>query len=207
MMKQISDKIWKFYFDNFGSNCYFIKADGKNIMVDTSGEENRDNLIKDLSKLSIKPKDIGIILLTHLHYDHIGNLELFSNAGVYASEQEIEDFRNNPFQAVLNENIIEKIVEGKGSTKPTYEFVKLGKAKVEHIGKLKVKSIEAIESPGHTRGSLCFYMPSEKVLFSGDTIFEEGIGRTDLPTSDAGKMDRSLKKLNRLGYKILCAGH
>jgi len=51
-------------------------------------------------------------------------------------------------------------------------------------------------------------MPKEKILFSGDTIFHRGtIGRTDLPTSLPKEMDKSLKKLAKYKYDILCPGH
>ena len=161
MIKQISENIFKLFFNNLGSNCYLIKSEGKNILIDTSGEENRKQLISDLNRISIKPEDIEIILLTHLHYDHIGNLILFKNAGIYASQQEIKDFKNEPFGAVLNENFIEKIVGEKAKTKPTHEYTKIGSIRIESIRKVKFKAIKIVQTPGHTRGSLCFYIPKE----------------------------------------------
>jgi glyoxylase-like metal-dependent hydrolase (beta-lactamase superfamily II) len=207
MMKQISEGVWKFYFNNFGSNCYFVKREGKNILIDTSSKENRQDLISGLSKIKIKPENIDAVLLTHLHYDHVGNIDLFKNAKTYASEQEIDNFKRQPFGAVLNEHFIEKIVEGKSVTKPTYEYIKVGNIRIYPIRNLELKFIKIIKVPGHTRGSLAFFMPKEKILFSGDTLFEDGIGRTDLPTSQAEKMENSLKKLRSLHCKILCPGH
>jgi len=207
MIEQISQNVWKFYYDNLGSNCYLVRADGKNLLIDTSGKENREELVNSLQKIKIKPENIDSILLTHFHYDHIGNLNLFKNAKIYASKQEIEDFKKNPFGTVLNENFIEKIVDGEGKTKPTKEFIKMGNVKIEPIGNFASKSIKIIRVPGHTSGSIAFYMPEEKILFSGDTIFDNGTGRTDLPTSDAGKMDKSLAKLGKIEYRVLCAGH
>ncbi len=191
MIKQITDNAWQFYFNNLGSNCYLIKADGRKILIDTSGEENKQEMLSDFKKIKIKPQDVDIILLTHLHYDHVDNLDLFKNAKVYASKQEIEDFRKQPFEAVLNENFIRKI----------------WKIVVQPSENLKLKSVKIIKVPGHTRGSLAFYLPKGKILFSGDTLFEEGIGRTDLPTSNAREMSKSLRKLSKIDYKILCAGH
>lgn len=207
MIKQIAGKVWQFYYNNLGSNCYLARIEGRNILIDTSGVENREGLVSDLKDADVQPKDIDTVLLTHLHYDHIGNLDLFRNARIYASRQEIEDFRKQPFEAVLNENFIEKIVEGRGSTKPTQEFARLGRVIIQPAEKLKLKSIKTIKVPGHTRGSIAFYMPKEKILFSGDTIFNEGIGRTDLPTSNPEKMQNSLKKIKNLDCKILCPGH
>lgn len=207
MIKQISKNVWQFYFGNFGSNCYLVKTENKNILIDTSGKENRKELISGLREININPQSINIILLTHFHYDHMGNISLFKNAGAYASKEEIDDFRKNPFGTVLNENFIEKIVDSETTTKPEYEFVKIGNIKVQPIRNFKIKSIKIISVPGHTRGSIAFFMPKERILFSGDTLFKEGIGRTDLPTSKPEEMENSLKKLRSLDYKILCPGH
>ena len=173
MLKQISDKIWEFYFRKFGSNCYLLLY-GEKILIDTSSLENREELLKDLKILNIKPEDIDVILLTHNHYDHIENIELFKNAEIYISKKE-----------KLSKNL----------------------SNVKDISKLKLDFIKSISTPGHTAGSVSFFIPKEKILFSGDTLFEFGIGRTDLPESLPEKMSNSLKKLYNLKYKILCAGH
>lgn len=80
--------------------------------------------------------------------------------------------------------------------------------KIIDVMKLKLTGFKVIETPGHTKGSVVFYMPKEKVLFSGDHIFYNGyIGRTDLPGSVPEKMQESLEKMKKLDYEILCPGH
>src|SRR3990167_6116034 len=66
------------------------------------------------------------------------------------------------------------------------------------IDKLEIPGIDVVKTPGHTKGSICYYMPKEKILFSGDTIFHNGIGRTDLPNSQPEKMAESLEKIRKL---------
>jgi len=193
MIKRISKNVWQFYFSNSGSNCYLIKMYMKNILIDTSSGENRNELLHNLSKLSINPKDINIILLTHMHYDHISNLLIFKNAIAYASEEEISEFYKDPVATTLarmSENKIESI-----------------KVMLKPISTFKNKFIKVIKTPGHTKGSLCFYLPKEKILFSGDTIFNEGIGRTDFPTSNPEKLPVSIRKISHISYNILCPGH
>jgi glyoxylase-like metal-dependent hydrolase (beta-lactamase superfamily II) len=64
-----------------------------------------------------------------------------------------------------------------------------------------------IETPGHTLGSICYLM-DDKILFSGDTLFNGSIGRTDFPNGDYNKMVKSLNKLKNLpGYIIVYPGH
>ena len=55
--------------------------------------------------------------------------------------------------------------------------------------------IEVITTPGHKEDAVCYYLKNEKILFTGDTLFQESIGRTDLPGGDMGTLIRSLKKL------------
>jgi len=56
----------------------------------------------------------------------------------------------------------------------------------------------AIHTPGHTEGSTCFYLRSEKALFSGDVLFKGNVGRVDLPGGDPRAMERSLERVAAL---------
>ena len=66
-------------------------------------------------------------------------------------------------------------------------------------GKLNIPNmtvdIEVISTPGHKEDAVCYYLPKEKMLFTGDTLFQESIGRTDLPGGDMGTLISSLNKL------------
>jgi glyoxylase-like metal-dependent hydrolase (beta-lactamase superfamily II) len=72
---------------------------------------------------------------------------------------------------------------------------------------LSVFGLKLIATPGHTVGSICLYYAKEKILFSGDTLFRDTHGRVDLPTSVPKEMMRSLLKLKKINYKVLCSGH
>jgi glyoxylase-like metal-dependent hydrolase (beta-lactamase superfamily II) len=159
MINKISDEVYQITFKSFGSCVYLIKLE-KNILIDSSSKENAKELLEELNKLNIDPRDIGVILLTHSHFDHIGNIEFFPNAIVHK--------KNN-----LNE--------------------------------FNDSRITIIESPGHTKDSVCFLF--KDILFSGDTLFHNGIGRTDFPESAPDKMKDSLEKLKKINYKTLCPGH
>ena len=70
---------------------------------------------------------------------------------------------------------------------------------VEVVGDIKVEdtlfstNLVIIETPGHTKGSICLYSAKDKVLFSGDTLFYRGIGRTDFPDGDQAAIINSIK--------------
>lgn len=160
-INQIQPNISQLHFTKFGSAAYLIKLQNQNILIDTSSKDNQEELIDNLKELNLTPEDINIILITHAHYDHIGNLNLFNNARIYDS------------------NNIDQLP--------------------------KELNLQVHKVPGHTKDSLAFLYDS--VLFSGDTLFKNGIGRTDLPESQPEKMQESLKKLESLNYKVLCPGH
>ena len=66
--------------------------------------------------------------------------------------------------------------------------------------KLLDLSIEVINTPGHTDGDVCFYVPQEKALFTGDTLFQGSAGRTDFPTGNLSTLMHSLKVLKELPF-------
>ena len=166
------------------SNLYFLDLKEK-MVIDTGSDANKDIVKRELLGKLVELNDVKKVVFTHLHYDHIGNYKLFPNAQFFASSSEIEDFKKDPVGATVSEEKVE------------IDLKPLG----------KMSGFEVIETPGHTRGSICLFFLKEKVLFSGDTLFYKGYGRIDLPTSVPEEMERSLEKLKKLGYKVLCPGH
>ena len=83
MINKIKNNIWQLHFKKFGSCVYLIKIKEKNILIDTSSLENKKELLKGLSELGITPEKINIILLTHGHWDHTSNVDLFEKAKIY----------------------------------------------------------------------------------------------------------------------------
>ena len=140
----------------------------------------------------IVPLDqIEIVIFTHLHYDHVGNFDLFKNAKYYASKEAIHSFHKNPENAVLKKDIAEK----------------LKKIQINPLPE-KIAGLTVIKTPGHTKGSICLWDQEERILFSGDTLFfKKNIGRTDLPTSSPSEMRKTLIKLLDYNYTMLCPGH
>lgn len=157
MINKISEDVFQLIFKKFGSCVYILKLKEGIFLIDLSTKENKNEFIKDLKSLGIKNSDVKGILLTHKHFDHIGNIDLFKNTKV------------------------------------------LTKKEIEKLG------IKVFKTPGHTKDSVCFLY--KKILFSGDTLFHNGIGRTDLPSGNKEEMKKSLDFLKKLNYEILCPGH
>jgi len=174
------------------ASVYLILGDVP-IVVDAGDREDFDFIKKEIEKI-ISLSEIKIVLLTHLHYDHVGCLDLFPNAKIYANEKEIEDYQLDA------EGFYFYVAEVDGILREGLKELP------DEIGGLKV-----LEVPGHTRGSVVFLDEKHKVLFSGDTLFANDIvGRTDLSNSVPVKMDESVSLIKRLIKEknlILCPGH
>jgi glyoxylase-like metal-dependent hydrolase (beta-lactamase superfamily II) len=68
--------------------------------------------------------------------------------------------------------------------------------------------VEVLPTPGHKEDCVCYYLPEEKILFTGDTLFQESVGRTDLEGGDYRQLIRSLQSLMRLDDDItIYPGH
>jgi len=128
------------------------------------------------------------VIFTHLHYDHIGNFDLFPRARFYASAEEIALLKKNRAYTIGDPLLVLKF---KVKLNPLRDFL----------------GLKVVKTPGHTRGSICLYYAKEKVLFSGDTLFFDGFGRVDFPFSDPERMGESLEKLKKIKYKVLAPGH
>ncbi|MBI4145358.1 MBL fold metallo-hydrolase [Candidatus Woesearchaeota archaeon] len=186
-VQNISKHVWKLPGD---SNIYYLDL-GAKVIIDTSERPQRAKMDLFLSKF-VDFSKIDLVIFTHFHLDHVGNFDAFPNARLVASRAEIEDFRKDVYGAVLDKNLAEKF---KHANLVAIEDIQLP------------RGLEVIPSPGHTRGSICIWYPAEKILFSGDTLFPVGIGRTDLPTSVPDEMPKTLAKLTQYNFKTLCAGH
>jgi glyoxylase-like metal-dependent hydrolase (beta-lactamase superfamily II) len=76
-------------------------------------------------------------------------------------------------------------------------------------GELKIGNLtfQVIQTPGHSPGSVCIYWPDKKTLFTGDVVFNQGIGRTDLPGGDGQELKESIKRISLIDAEYLVSGH
>ena len=163
------------------TNCYFVYPEGKSEVILFDPADKGDYIYHSLKD---KGFTVAAILLTHGHFDHIWGLEELkelSGAKVYAYEEEKEVCEN----ASVNVS--------KGAGRPCEitadEYVKDG-ATISVAG----MNCQLIATPGHTKGSCCYYFEEEGILISGDTLFQESVGRTDLPTGSMSALVRSVKE-------------
>lgn len=166
---------------NVGTNCYIVRRENSaRCVVIDPGDSGRE-LAKYIKDNGLVLEDI---LLTHGHFDHImGVKALMADAGgrLCVLEEE-KDLLEDPG---LN---VSAMAGGAVSLQADVLF---RDGQVYDTADMK---FEVIHTPGHTRGSCCYYMRDEALLFSGDTLFLESIGRTDLPTGNSSTIINSLKE-------------
>ncbi|MBO4903836.1 MAG: MBL fold metallo-hydrolase [Lachnospiraceae bacterium] len=173
-------KVGKMVLGMVETNCYFIydPETMEAVVIDPA----KDGLYEKLADNDIKVRGI---LLTHGHFDHImGVHSLAEKSGckVYALTAEDELCRN----AYLNSS---EQIRRPYTVEPDILLTDQDEIEIAGI-KFKV-----FATPGHTIGSCCYYIESEKWLFSGDTLFRGSIGRSDLPTGSGEDIMNSVQKL------------
>ncbi len=181
-------QIKKLVLGDYQENSYIVMDDdSKDALIIDPGDEG-EALVESLKKMNINLK---YILLTHGHVDHVGAVDAVRDAfniPVYISE--------------LDMKYIEQRKMAFGKMRRADFFLKEGDD-FEFSG----KKIKIYETPGHSKGSLSFLI--EGVLFSGDVLFQNSVGRTDLPGGNMEELLSSIKdKLMQLpeGTRVM-PGH
>lgn len=129
-----------------------------------------------------------MLLLTHSHWDHIvdaSKIKARWSLPLYVHSEDAPNLKKPGADGLPLPLNIEPV-------SPDYN---LEEGSILQLGSLK---IEVIHTPGHSPGSVSFYVPQEKILFSGDTLFKGSMGRVNLPRSDPEKMWASLERLAKL---------
>ncbi len=163
------------------TNCYFVYEEGEKDVIVFDPADKGEILFQKLTDAGFT---IRAMLLTHGHFDHIwgvNKLRDLSGAKVYAYEGEKELCED------AGKNVSAQA--GRAETVTADMYVRDGEI-IEVAG----MSCRLIATPGHTQGSCCYYFEEDGILISGDTLFRESVGRTDLPTGSQSMLVRSVRE-------------
>ena len=179
-----------------GANCVILWEDPAAAwIVDPGAEPEVLNVF--LEKKGLTP---ALVLLTHGHFDHIGALD-----GLLA--------RHPGLPVHIGPGDVPMIGHPQNAWPPDYDAVKKPASLVADLvdgatltaGGL---TMQVIATPGHTPGGACFLFAEQKLLLTGDTLFEGSCGRTDFPGGSRSQLDASLRRLAGLDPELtVVPGH
>lgn len=164
------------------TNCYIVYSEEtkKAVIIDPAADSRR--IMEEISGLGVVPE---AVLLTHGHFDHMLAAESLKNGYqipicVHKADAELVKHPDlNCSQQFLHMayaiSADEELEDGQNLRFLDGAFI-------------------VISTPGHTEGSCCYYAKEDNILFSGDTLFQESVGRTDLPTGSAAKLVNSIRE-------------
>ncbi|MBL7174473.1 MAG: MBL fold metallo-hydrolase [Desulfobacteraceae bacterium] len=177
-----------------GNNCNTYCIDGsKKILIDPGHRQLFGHVEQGLAEVGLSLQQIDLVIITHGHPDHMEAIQVFQKPTLFAmSLEEMEYYKkmaeHYPIASALD------------SLNPDF-FLQEGEFRV---GK---ETFQVVLTPGHSPGSICIYWPEYKALFTGDVVFNQGIGRTDLPGGSGKLLKESIEKVANLDVEYLLPGH
>ena len=183
-------KVEKLVVGEMQANCYLVwdEQSKEAVVIDPGGDP--DTIIDAISRNSLK---VIHIINTHGHVDHVEANDLIrqkTGATLLIHSADVSLLQD------LELNLSQALGRGKNFLPPTKAL--------EDKDKLKLNGfeLEVLHTPGHTPGSICLY--GDKSLFSGDTLFAGGVGRTDLPGGNFRQLKDSLEhKILKLSDEVV----
>lgn len=179
---------------SFGANCYAVISDDLHAFV----VDPTLSVAAILSAIAAEGAVLDGIILTHGHFDHVVSLDtLRDTTGIpaYIHEDDAElltDSKKNAFEIFFGKERVWRAAE---HTLSDGDLIPLGN-----------EYIKVIHTPGHTQGSVCYLCGD--TLITGDTLFADNVGRTDLYGGSSELLAESLKRLRTLDKTLkVCAGH
>ena len=184
--------VWRDVMEN---NCNTYLIDGTEKILVDPGHSHLFHHVKDgLSGLDLAPDQVGMVVVTHGHPDHLEAVQEFDKPTLVAMSMEERQF-------IARYASLYPVAKRLDALEPDL-FLQEGELTIGQ------ETFQVLSTPGHSPGSICLYWPRQKVLFTGDVVFGGGgIGRTDLPGGDGRQLKESIEKLTGLDVEYLLPGH
>jgi len=175
-------KIHTYPLGELQANCYLLENDGEALIIDPADDANF--LLEEVQRKNISLK---ALFATHGHFDHVmaaGEIQLSFDTPFYIHKKDL--FLIDRLESTAEHFLGHKevIIPPKNITNIIFKTI--------HVTRF---AINVIETPGHTPGGVCYYFPEEQALFTGDTLFAEAVGRTDLSYCSKKDLWVSLRKI------------
>lgn len=190
-------QVEKLVLGDLATNTYIVTDEdsGECAVVDPAIES--DELLSKLEN-----KNVKYILLTHGHFDHIGGVNAVKEK---TGAEVVIHKKEKPFLSEIALNLFTWKYQD-------HKYMKAIAADILTEDGTEIPfgdgAIKVMHTPGHTMGGVCYVFENDRIIFSGDTLFNLSAGRTDLPTGNAREELKSLAKIGDLeGDYTVYPGH
>ena len=183
--------------DPYDSSIWLVLGDSA-LLVDTGTGLHTDLVLKSVLR-ALEGRRLSAIVLTHCHIDHVGGAAELSrrfSCPVYIGRTDAEAVRTADPERTVSRMF--------GIDFKPLEVIDLDEGYVFDLGTSRLR---VIDSPGHTAGGICLYDEMSGALFSGDTLFQNGVGRTDFEGGSFPDLCNSLVRLRNVNITTLYPGH
>ncbi len=176
-------------------NAYFIDGPTR-VLIDPGHRALFDHVDRGLQELGLTTADIDLVVCTHAHPDHLEGVQLFKENSTLFALGEIEW----QWAATVGQHMSAAFGIDIETLTPDF-FLQEGTLSLDGL------DMQVYHTPGHSPGSICLYWPMQKALFTGDLVFKDGLGRTDLPGGDGATIKETIKRMSQLDVELLLSGH
>lgn len=182
----------------YESNCWLLweEASGSFAVVDPSA--NLEHILQSIRLRALDPGNLQYILLTHGHFDHILSVDLLRKATgapvlIHSDDASfLTNAEHNGYRFLFHRELTMQPADKLLRDQDTLPFGN--------------SMLRVMHTPGHTQGSVCYLI--DNIMFTGDTLFDQDIGRTDLYGGSMDDLQASLRKIAALpGNFTIYPGH
>jgi len=210
--ERLADKLYCYLWQGRGNNCNsvllpsILRGDRPHVLIDPGhvrnelGETCFDSLKAAMQKDGFGMSEIGLLIATHSHPDHIeaGDLVAQESGALLAMSREEDEFYTE-----TGRMFYQMFAAEPPRVSPTL-YLQEGRLSLG-MGEKLVASV--LLAPGHSPGSIVLYLEQDKILISGDVVFAGSVGRTDFPGGSPSLLRKSIERLSQLDVEYLVAGH
>jgi hydroxyacylglutathione hydrolase len=195
---ELRPKIYQIRSERPGGHVYLIKGSTKNVLIDAGMAAHFRKLENGLEEVGLTVRDINLIILTHEHFDHIGAAALFPDTTLIAAHGLAANKIQLQHEFVMYKKYFDVPV------KAFRADIWIQGDTLFDMGNYRLR---AIHTPGHSSGCICLYEPDHRLLFTGDTIFSNGILSGILASGSISDYVNSIERLKDLRVDALYPGH
>ncbi|GFI55166.1 putative protein [Clostridiales bacterium] len=172
----------------YESNCWLLLEEESGTFAVIDPSPDLEQILQSIRQRNLDPKNLQYILLTHGHFDHILSVDLLRNATgapvlIHSGDESfLTNSEHNAYSILFHRELT---MQPADKLLKDQDAIPFGNT-----------TIHVMHTPGHTQGSVCYL--ADNILFTGDTLFDQDIGRTDLYGGNMEQLQTSLKAIAAL---------